>query len=133
MKLLTTIIGLVIVLFAWFNPFSLDILVCVAIFIIGFDMMGIAVKVIVFVLSMILPFFGDALGMLSWTLVFVLLGELLVITIGVGKQYKLFIKPLMVFVTALLSIGFQPALIVAGTDLLINMTHKIRFSRKKRK
>jgi hypothetical protein len=128
-----TIVGIILAVIAWFNPFALDMLIRVAIFIIGFDMMGIWPKVIIFLIGFFFPFFGESFGMFSWALVFILLAELLVIVLGAGKPYRLFIKPSAVFLTAFFSLGLQPALVVVGIDLLINLTHKIRFSKRKRR
>lgn len=133
MRALLTVVGLFVALFAWFNPFGVDMLVRVALFILGFDMMNMAVKLGVFALNFFFPVFGDAFGTFSWTLLFLFMAELIIIVIEADKPYRLFVKPAAVFATAFLSLGLQPALIVAGIDLLINLTHKIKLKKKKRK
>ncbi len=131
MKVLLTIAGLIIALIAWFNPFALDMLVRIALFILGFDMMGMMAKLGVFVLNFFFPVFGDAFGMFSWMLLLLFISELLIIIIEVDRPYRLIVKPTAVFATAFFSLGMQPALVVAGTDLLINLTHKIKRDKKK--
>ena len=59
--------------------------------------------------------------------------ELIIMLIEVERPYRLFVKPAAVFATAFLSLGLQSALVVAGIDLLINLTHKIKRKKKKRK
>ena len=133
MDFLLTATGLLIVLIAWFNPFALGMFVRVAIFILGFDMMRMEAKLAVFALNFFIPVFGDAFGMFSWTLLLLFMAELIIIAIEADKPYRLLVKPASVFATAFLSLGLQPALVVAGTDLLINLTHKIKRGKKKRK
>ena len=133
MNILLTIAGLILALIAWFNPFALDMLVRIALFILGFDMMGMMAKLVVFVLNFFFPVFGNAFGMFSWMLLLLFISELLIIVIEADRPYRLVVKPVAVFATAFLSLGMQPALIVAGTDLLINITHKIKRGKKKSK
>jgi len=133
MGALRTLAGLLITLFVWFNPFALGMLVRVALFILGFDMIGMGVKIAVFVLNFFFPVFGDTFGTFSWTLLLLVLAELVIATIEVERPYRLLVKPAAVFITAYLALGLQPALVVAGTDLLINLTHKIKRRKKKRK
>jgi len=124
---------LLVALFAWFNPLALDMLVRVALFILGFDMMGMAAKLAVFALNFFWPVLGDAFGTFSWTLLLLVAAELIIMIIEVERPYRLFVKPAAVFATAFISLGLKPALIVAGIDLLINLTHKIKRKKKKRK
>jgi len=133
MRTALTIAGLLIALIAWFNPFGFDMLTRVALFILGFDMMRMLAKLAVFTLSFFFPVFGDAFGAFSWTLLLLFAAELIIMVIEVERPYRLFVKPAAVFATAFLSLGLQPALVVAGIDLLINLTHKIKRRKKKRK
>lgn len=131
-KLLSNLIGLLLVLLAWFNPFNLDVTVRTVIFIIGFDMIGIILKIGIFVFNLFFPF--DAVfGYLSWTLLLLFLSELAIAYTEAYKPYRLLIKPLAVFAVAYLSLGLQPALIAGGIDLLINLTHKIRVGKRYKK
>jgi hypothetical protein len=125
-----TLAGLFLALFAWFNPLGLDILIRVALFILGFDMIEMPAKLAVFALNFFFPVFGDAFGIFSWTLLFLFMSELIIAVIEVERPYRMFVKPVAAFATAFLSLGLQPALIIAGVDLVINLTQKI--SRKKK-
>ena len=133
MRSLLTFVGLLVSLVAWFNPFALDMLVRAALFILGFDMMAMSAKVAVFALNLFFPVFGDAFGTFSWTLLLLVMAELIIATIEIERPYRLLVKPIAVFITVSLSLGLQPALVVAGIDLLINLTHKIKRRKKKRK
>lgn len=124
---------MLLTLFVWFNPLTLDILVRAALFILGFDMMTMSAKVAVFVLNFIFPAFGDVFGTFSWTLLLLVMAELIIKTIKADRPYRLLVKPAAVFTTTFLSLGLQPALVVAGTDLLINITHKIKRRKRRRK
>jgi len=132
-NLFTNILGLAIAICAWFNPLGFETLLRISLFILGFDMMGMPAKLGVFALNLFFPVFGDAFGSFSWILLILFVSELIIMAVNVERPYRLLVKPAAVFATAFLSLGFQPALIVAGIDLLINLTHKIKRSKKSRK
>ena len=137
MRFLLTLIGFGIMLFAWFNPLELDMLLCVALFILGFDMMGIIMKILIFWVNFAFPVFGDGefgevFGMFTWTLLMLVLGEMVLIAIDAHRPFRLLVNPLIVFVASFISLGIQPALALAGTDLLINMTTKIKRDKKRK-
>ena len=131
MNVLKNIIGIALVLLAWFDPLGWSMFVSIALFILGFDMIGIYFKVGIFAVNFFFPVFGEAFGYLSWTLLMLVLPELMLIAIGIYRPYNFVVKPTAVFAVAFLALGLQPALVVAGTDLVINMTDK--FKSKKRK
>ena len=133
MKILLRIVGIVLALFAWFNPLGLGMLLRASLFILGFDMMGIAAKIGIFALNFFVPVFGEAFGIFSWTLLLLFGSELVILLTKVAQGYRLAIKPLAVFVATFLSLGLQPAIAIAGIDLLINMTDRIRLRKKKYK
>jgi hypothetical protein len=87
-------------------------------------MMSILPKVGIFILNVFFPF--EQLAYLSWTLLILFVAELAIAYTDAYKPYRLIIKPVAVFAVAYISLGLQPALIAAGLDLLINLTHKIR-------
>lgn len=126
MRALLTIIGLVVALFAWFNPLGLDMLARTALFILGFDMMGVIVKILIFWTNFAFPIFGEQFDTFSWTLLMLLLTEMVLVALAADRPYRLVIKPLVVFAAIFISFGLQPALAVAGIDLLVNLTHKIK-------
>lgn len=133
MKIFLRLAGIALALFAWFNPLGLEMLLRVSLFILGFDMMGIVAKIGIFTLNFFFPVFGYTFGIFSWTLLLLFASELIILLTSIALEYRLAIKPLAVFVIAFLSLGLQPALVVAGIDLLINMTDKIRLRKKKYK
>lgn len=133
MRMIENILGLVLLLFAWFDPFGFGLAIRIALFIIGFDLMSIFPKVGIFVINFFFPVFGESFGYLSWMLFFLFLSELVISYTESYKSYRLLIKPAAVFATALFALGLQPALILAGIDLLINLTHKIKLGKKSRK
>jgi len=128
-RMLFTLVGLVLVLLSWFNPLSFSITIRIILFILGFDMMAILPKIGVFVLNTVFPL-GQAFGYLSWTLLLLFAAELMIACTEAYKSYRLIIKPAAVFIVAYLSLGLQLALIAAGIDLLINLTHKIRVGKR---
>lgn len=133
MKALLRLAGIALALFAWFDPLGLEMLLRVSLFILGFDMMGIIAKIGIFALNFFFPFFGNTFGIFSWTLLLLFASELAILLTPIAEEYRLVIKPLAVFVAGFLSIGLQTALVVAGIDLLINMTDRIRLRKKKYK
>ena len=126
MRAMLTIIGLTIALFAWFNPLGLDVLVRVALFILGFDMMHVVVKILIFWLNFAFPIFGEQFEIFSWVLLMLLLVEMVLVALRADKPYRIILKPLVVFIAVFVSLGLQPAIIVAGIDLLMNLIHKIK-------
>lgn len=128
-KFLGNAIGLALILLSWFDPFGLGLQVRIVLFIIGFDIMSILPKIGIFLLNLLFPL-SAAFGYLSWALLILFFSELVIAYTEAYKPYRLVIKPSAVFVVAYLALGLQPALVVAGIDLLINLTHKIRVGRK---
>ncbi|MHA1778617.1 MAG: hypothetical protein ACTSYN_03505 [Candidatus Heimdallarchaeaceae archaeon] len=107
----------------------MSIPVRIVLFILSFDVMSVLLKVGIFLLNLLFPL-GTSFGYLSWTLLFLFLSELVVAYTKLYKHYRLVIKPAAVFTVAYLALDLQPALIAAGIDLLINLTHKIRVGKK---
>lgn len=131
MKSLLMISGLAIALFAWFNPLGLDLFLRAGLFVLGFDMMGAVMQIIMFSLNFLFPFFGEEFGAFSWTLLMIVIGELILMTLDADRTFRIIVKPIAVFMAVYISLGIQPALALAGTDLLINMTTKIKRKRKR--
>ncbi len=124
MGILINLVGIILSLFSWFNPIGFDQMLQISLFILGFDMMGVLPKTAIFGLSVIFPRFGDRLGSFSWTLIFLFMSELILSILQLERPYRILIKPSAVFLTSFISLGIQPALIISGIDLLINLTHK---------
>ena len=126
MGIFGNILGLALVVLAWFDPFGFSLLIRIVLFILGFDMMGLVPKIGLFAIYFFYPVFGTAFGNLSWTLILLFAAEIVLMIVKLEVPFRFFVKPLAVFVTAYLALGFQPALIAAGIDLLFNLTHKIK-------
>jgi hypothetical protein len=116
MRLLRDVVGIILILFAWLNPLGLDAMVRVIIFIVGFDAMEVFSKIVTFAIDFLLGFFG----WLGLTLL-ILVGVESVLMLMKKEDISKVVKPVSVFVIGLISIGFQPALVAAGIDLLLNI------------
>ena len=126
MGIFGNIFGLALVIIAWFNPLEFDFLIRVIIFILGFDMMGLVPKIGLFTIYFFYPIFGLTFGYLSWTLLLLFLTEIVLSILQLEAPFRFFVKPLAVFVVALVVLDFQLAIITAAIDLLFNLTHKIK-------
>jgi hypothetical protein len=124
MGLIRDAIGLILIFLAWFNPFNFGLPIQIALFIIGFDAMGIVMKLLLFIVNFFFLPLGDSGSFLIWTLLL-----LMSVEIALSLLEKLFfltmiVKPLIVFITIFFGMNnFQLALIVAGIDLILNLKH----------
>jgi len=116
MGVIRELIGIALVVVAWFDPLHLDLTMRILIFILGFDTMSLIPKIGVFILDYFLGF-----AWLGWTLLILLATEIISSFLIIGKIVRLIVKPVAVFAVAFLALGLQPALIVAGIDLLLNL------------
>lgn len=116
MGILREIIGFALIALAWFDPFGFDIMIRILMFVLGFDLMSIIPKIGIFVIDYLFGF-----SWLGWTLLILVATELITMLI-VGKIIRLIVKPLAVFTVSFLALGLQPALIIAGIDLLLNLS-----------
>jgi len=125
MNILRETIGLVLILFAWFNPFSLGLVFRVVFFVLGFDMLSLITKFGIFFAEYLMShFFGLGIG-IGWVLILLLIAELITKFLFLKWIVDLIIKPVSVFVILLYSgIILEAAIIVAGIDLLLNLTKK---------
>lgn len=125
MGMLTRVAGVALAVLAWFNPLGLPFALCVALFILGFDLSGMLGKLALFAFIIFFPVsFGAEVGAFVIALFVMLVVELLLFAFELDRLYRLVLKPGAVFVAAYLALGLQPALIVAGVDLLANMLSK---------
>jgi len=132
MGLITNAIGVLLSAFAWFNPLALPFALQIALFILGFDMSGLVGKIALFALLFFLPpVFGPDVGAFVVTLFIMLVVELLIFALEIDRLYRLVLKPAAVFVAAYIVIGLQPALVLAGVDLLINVLNRMKSNRPK--
>ena len=113
-------IGLLLITLAWIDPFSLGVNYQVLFFILGFDLMHIVPKVIVFVADLFLEISG-----LGWLLIILLGVEFLIFIFKLKTLVGLIVKPLVVFgVIYFNRLGWELGVIVAGIDLLLNYSKK---------
>jgi hypothetical protein len=119
MSILRQIIGLFLIFLAWLNPLNLEPKFRIVLFILGFDMITLIVKVVVFGIDY---FIGLGIG---WALFLLVIVELITKFLLVKFFLDLILKPLVIFAILILSnLSLEIAIIVAGIDLLLNMTKK---------
>jgi len=123
MRFTREIIGFALIVLAWFDPFGLDIMIKILMFILGFDLMSLIPKIIIFVLDYLFFIlnYSFGFGWLGWSLLILVAAEALLMLIPFGKKINIIIKTVAVFGVSFLAFGIQPALIVAGIDLLLNL------------
>jgi len=119
MKLLKEVIGLALIFLAWLDPLKIGTSFRIILFILGFDMVSLLVKFLVFGIDY---FLGIGIG---WTLLLLIAAEIITKFLLMKSLIDLIIKPLAVFAILILSnLSLEIAIIVAGIDLLLNMTKK---------
>ena len=115
------IIGLTLLLAAWIDPFGLGRDFQIVAFILGFDLIPLIPKLIMFGVD----FFYNITG-LSTSLFFMLAEEIILDFFIIGKIINLAIKPAIIFI--LIAINGLPvflALAVAAIDFLLNLEKKL--------
>jgi hypothetical protein len=119
MNILRQVIGLVLIIIAWVNPLNLGENFRIILFILGFDMIFLFIKFLVFGIDY---FLGIGIG---WFLIFSIIAEVVTKFFFAKSFLGLLLKPLAVFAILYLSnLSLEIAIIVAGIDLLLNMTKK---------
>ena len=120
MNILRETIGLAFIILAWLDLLELGIIFRVLFFIIGFDLMSLISKIMIFGLD----YYLDILG-LGWTLLLLIGAEAAVSVLKLSLYLNTIIKPLIVFLIVYLNeFGLTLALIIAGMDLILNATKK---------
>jgi len=125
MNILRQTIGLVLIVIAWIDPFSLGLPFRIVLFVLGFDMLSLIIKFGIFIAEYLLSrFFGFGVG-IGWVLILLVIAELVTRFLFLKSIVDLIIKPLAVFVILFYSgIMWEAAIVVAGIDLLLNLTKK---------
>ena len=119
MGILRQVIGLALIIIAWINPLNLGENFRIVLFILGFDMISLFIKFLVFGIDY---FLGIGIG---WILIISIIADVVTKFFLVKSFLDLIVKPLAVFAILYLSnVSFEIAVIVAGIDLLLNMTKK---------
>jgi hypothetical protein len=122
MGILRELIGLSLIFAAWTNPLGVDILIRILMFILGFDLMSLIPKIGIFLADFLglFGFFG-----LGWTLMLLLVVEIVATFLLISLVVNLIAKPIAVFVAAFFSLGvLKPALLIAVIDFILNLTRK---------
>jgi len=125
MNILRQTIGLILIVIAWIDPFSLGLPFRIVLFVLGFDMLSLVIKVGIFIVEYVLShYFGFGVG-IGWFLILLLVAELMTKFLLFKWIVDLIIKPVLVFVILFYNgIIWEAAIIVAGIDLLLNLTKK---------
>ena len=125
MNIIRQTIGLALIILAWIDPFSLGLPFRIVLFVLGFDMLSLIIKVGIFIAEYLLShFFGLGVG-IGWVLILLVIAELVTRFLFLKWIVDLVIKPVAVFVILFYSgIIWEAAIIVAGIDLLLNLTKK---------
>ena len=115
------IIGITLLLLAWMDPFGLGRDFKIVAFILGFDLIPLIPKLIIFGLD----FYFDISGLSSF--LFIQLAEEIIFDLFIiGKIVNLIVKPVIIFLLILLNgLPLFLALAIAGIDLLINLEKKL--------
>jgi hypothetical protein len=114
---LSEVVGLILIVVAWFNFFNFSLPARILLFILGFDMTGLAFKIGVFALSY---FFLPFLSTLAWALLLLTAVEVISSFLLIGLLGKV-IKSIAVFFIGYFVVGIEFALILAVIDLLLNL------------
>ncbi|MBU5690066.1 MAG: hypothetical protein QXM68_03315 [Candidatus Aenigmatarchaeota archaeon] len=119
-SLLRQIFGLILIFASWIDPFQLGEEFQIVAFILGFDIMTIIPKVIIFGID----YFWDISGY-GLFLLLQLAEDLVFHFFTIGRIIELVAKPTIVFLIIFVNgFGFWLALIVALIDLMLNLQNK---------
>ena len=120
MDILKQLIGLLLITLAWIDPFELGTSFQVLVFILGFDLTHLILKLGIFAADMILDISG-----LGWYLGIFIAVEALFYFLKLKGILKYIIKPLVVFLIIFINgLGWELGIIVGGIDLLLNFGKK---------
>ncbi len=112
------IIGIGLIIIAWLNLLGLGDVPRIIIFILGFDMLSLFSKILIFGIDYFLGLSG-----LGWILLLLVIVELVARFLFLGKFVNYILKPFAIFIILFLNgIALEIAVVVAGIDLLLNMT-----------
>jgi hypothetical protein len=125
MNILRQTIGLVLIIIAWLNPFGFGLPFRIVFFVLGFDMLSLVIKIGVFFVEYLLNYFFDFGVGIGWILILLVIAEIITKFLLFKWVIDLIIKPVAVFVILFYTgIIWEAAVIVAGIDLLLNLTKK---------
>jgi len=120
MDILKQLLGLLLIIIAWVDPFELGTSFQVLFFILGFDLTGLIIKLVLFAVDMLFKISG-----LGWYLLIFISVEILFHAIKLKKLLSYLIKPIVVFLIIFMNgLGWELGIIVGGIDLLLNFSKK---------
>lgn len=119
--LVRQIVGLVLVTLSLLDPFSFGVGFKIVAFILGFDMMGLIPKIIIFGIDYFWNVSGFGLYLLAQVV-----EEIIFYLFTIGRVIELIIKPAVVFIIIFLNgFGFWLAAVAAIVDFILNWQRKI--------
>lgn len=125
MNIVRQTIGLALIVIAWIDPFSLGLPFRIVLFVLGFDMLSLIIKIGIFIAEYLLSYFFEFGVGIGWVLILLIIAEVVTKFLFFKWIIDLIIKPVAVFVILFYSgIIWEAAIIVAGIDLLLNLTKK---------
>ena len=120
MNIFKQLVGLLLIIIAWIDPFELGTSFQVLFFILGFDLTGLIIKLVLFAVDMLFKISG-----LGWYLLIFISVEILFHAIKLKKLLSYLIKPIVVFLIIFMNgLGWELGIIVGGIDLLLNFSKK---------
>ena len=124
MNILRLTIGLILIVLAWFDPFNFGLSFRIVLFVLGFDMLSLVIKIGIFIVDYLLSYYLVGVG-IGWMLILLLIAEVITKFLFLKWIVDLIVKPVVVFVILFYNgIIWEAAIIVAGIDLLLNLTKK---------
>jgi hypothetical protein len=92
------LIGIVLIILAWFNPIQADIILRILIFILGFELMSFFVKLVMLIFGIIFPIFE----LLPIFLIALFILELILSFIITGMVFSLVFRPIILIIIGFL-------------------------------
>jgi len=120
MNPLKQLLGILLIVLAWLDPFELGTSFQVLFFILGFDLVGFFMQIVIFAADMLL-----GISDLGWHLIIFIMVEGLFYFLKIKTLFSYVVKPLVVFgIIFMGGFGWELGVIVGGIDLLLNVGKK---------
>jgi hypothetical protein len=109
------LIGIVLIILAWFNPIQADIILRILIFILGFELMSFFVKLVMMIFGIIFPIFE----LLPIFLIALFILELILSFIITGIVFSLVFRPIILIIIGfLISNSAIPSISIGIIDFI---------------
>ena len=120
MNIFKQLLGLLLIVTSLIDPFELGSSFQVLFFILGFDLTGLILKLLLFAADMFFKISG-----LGWYLAIFIAVEVLFNLLNLKKLLGYVVKPMVVFLIIFMNgFGWELGIIVGGIDLLLNFSKK---------